>query len=398
MNPWRLIAILEKSDPSFQDLFYPKGLRCRMDDRIVLAIEQHWPAYFPTKKECRGPNWTLSIPESKPLYKPRAGSIQELHAWKKRIAGTIAEGRAYGADISWKRFFAICQKSERLRPFLKNFKPLADFLVQEESMWPCFAGIPVGMETYFQKKLAALLAPGSPYHYSDPDRLRFLHSERPTIEKIQMIGLMNQLFDRPLMILSVLQKCADKSKKVLFWLDLRQHIRAIIKTPTMLTFRKTWLEHAMRMSEATKQSGKACPRKWARLLLAGENNVAPDQVDESEVTQKAIEINRWLNEKKPKQPSLANIRRSWQAIKAAKILLPQDDKYGCDGWIFSWLITLLMEKHFREISAEFKGNAEFIQNYYERFFHYFEIDLSTTRPDQGAGGRNAPTSFGMDDI
>ena len=92
MNPWRLIAILEKSDPSFQDLFYPSGLRCHMDERIVLAIEQHWPAYFPTKKECRGPSWSLSIPENKPLNKPRVGSVQELNAWKKRSRTQLLRG------------------------------------------------------------------------------------------------------------------------------------------------------------------------------------------------------------------------------------------------------------------------------------------------------------------
>ena len=386
MNPWRLIAILEKSDPSFRDLFYPSELRCHLDDRIVLAIEQHWPAYFPTQKECRGPNWSLSIPENKPLYKPRVGSVQELNAWKKKIEGTVAEGRAYGADISWKRFFAICKKSERLRPFLKDFKSLADFLVQEESMWPR-GGVAVGMESFLQGEMAALLATDSPYQYSDPQRLRFLKSRNKTIEKIQMIGLMNQLFDRPLMILAVLQKCADDSKTASFWLDLRHHINAILKTPAPLTFRMTWLEHAMRMSEATKKSGKACPRRWARLLLAGEKNVTSDQIDDSEVAQKAIVVNRWLKGKK--QPTLESIRSSWKVIKAAKLLRPPAERHGCDRWIFSWMITLLMEKHFREISAAFKDDTKGIKNYYGRFFHYMEIDLNKTHPHKRAGGRNA---------
>lgn len=157
--------------------------------------------------------------------------MQELNAWKKRIEGTVAEGRAYGADISWKRFFAICKKSERLRPFLKDFKPLAEFLVQEESMWPRYGGVAVGMEQYFQNEMAALLATDSPYQYSDPQRLRFLTSRKKAIDKIQMISLMNQLFDRPLMILAVLQKCADDSKTISFWLDLRHHMNAILKAP-----------------------------------------------------------------------------------------------------------------------------------------------------------------------
>src|SRR5438045_3564821 len=59
MKAWYFIAVLEKCDPSFQDLFYPRELRCQMDKRIIRAIEEQWPVYFPTRKECRGKNWSI---------------------------------------------------------------------------------------------------------------------------------------------------------------------------------------------------------------------------------------------------------------------------------------------------------------------------------------------------
>src|SRR4051812_15395075 len=108
MNPWRFISILEWSDPSFQELLFPKELRCSIDKRIVRAIDEHWPAYFPTKKESHGQSWSLIIPPSEPLYKPQPKTVLKLQEWKKSIKGTIAEGRAYGADLSWKRFFFLC--------------------------------------------------------------------------------------------------------------------------------------------------------------------------------------------------------------------------------------------------------------------------------------------------
>lgn len=142
MYPLRLIAILEQSDPSFQDLFYPGRFRYLLDKRIVRAIDEHWPAYFPTRKECRGASWSLTIPENEPLYEPNPKSRQKLADWKKSIKGTIAEIRAYQADISWKRFLEICQGVPRLRPLLDDFKPLSDFLIYEESLWPiCFRAL-----------------------------------------------------------------------------------------------------------------------------------------------------------------------------------------------------------------------------------------------------------------
>ena len=377
MYPWRLIAILEKSDPSFRDLFYPKALRCRLAKRTVSAIEEHWPVYFPTRKECRGSNWTLSIPESEALYKPRPDSLQELERWKKSIAGTIVEMRAHGADISWKRFIVICQNTPGLRPFLTNFKPLADFLIYEESMWPHSGGVAVGMGEFFQGRTQALQAPGSPYPFSDPQRLRFLKSKKPTIEKIRMIDLMRQLFDRPLMILAILQKCASESENSSFWLNLQNHIAAIIKTPTPHTFRKIWLEHAMQMSGATKKSGKSCQRKWAKMLIAG------TVVDLDSIT---VQVNSWL--KGNEQPSVKNVLRSWEAIVAANNIPPQQAKVGKDRWLFSWMITLWLEKHFTEIAAEFKGDKDEtkkIQNYYRRFFHYLKI-FHIAKSGKGAGG------------
>ena len=377
MYPWRLIAILEKSDPSFRDLLYPKALRCRLEKRIVRAIEEHWPVYFPTRKTCRGSNWSLSIPEGEALYKPRPDSLQELERWKKSIAGTIVEMRAHGADISWKRFVVICQNTPGLRPFLSDFKPLADFFIYEESLWPRSGGMAVGMDEFFQGRIQALQAPGSPYPFSDPQRLRFLQLKKTTIEKIRMIDLMCQLLDRPLMILAILQKCASESENSSFWLDLQNHITAMIKTPSPLSFRKTWLEHAMQMSGATRKSGKSCPRKWARLLVSNKDPYLRN------IDAKAIEVNSWLKGKK--QPSVENIRRAWLSIVTAKKLTLQQAEIGKDRWLFSWMITLWLEKHFTEVAAEFKGETKKIQKYYRRFFHYLKI-FHIVQKGKGAGG------------
>src|SRR6266853_967385 len=180
MNPWRLIAMLEASDPSFQDLFYPGKYRCSLDNRVVRAIEESWPAYFPTRKECRGSSWSLTIPENEPLYQPRPKSRERLADWKASIEDTIAEIRAYHADISWNRFAEICQKLARLHPLLNDFRRLSDFLIYEESLWPKYGGAAVGQEQYLHGQLRALLAPGSPYHQADPHRLKFLDSQKPT--------------------------------------------------------------------------------------------------------------------------------------------------------------------------------------------------------------------------
>jgi hypothetical protein len=345
-----------------------------LEKRIVRAIEEHWPVYFPTRKTCRGSNWSLSIPESEALYKPRPDSLQELERWKKSIAGTIVEMRAHDADISWKRFVVICQNTPGLRPFLSDFKPLADFLIYQESLWPRSGGMAVGMDEFFQGRIQALQAPGSPYPFSDPQRLRFLQLKKTTIEKIRMIDLMCQLLDRPLMILAILQKCACESKNSLFWLDLQNHITAIIKTPDPLAFRKTWLNHAMLMSGATRKSGKSCQREWAKMLITGKD------VDLDSII---VDVSRWWNGKK--QPSVKNIWRSWQSIVTAKNLTPQQAEIGKDRWLFSWMITLWLENHYTEIAAEFKDDIKNIQNYYRRFFHYLEI-FHITQKGKGAGG------------
>jgi hypothetical protein len=377
MNPWRLIGILENSDPSFQEIFYPTWLRCPLERRIVRAIEEHWPVYFPTRKECRGSSWSLSLPETEPPYKPRSGSLQELNAWKERISGTLAEGRAYRADVSWKRFYEICYKSPRLRPLLRDFKPVANFLMGEESMWPRPSGVAIGMEVYFQRQVQALLAPGSPYLLSDPERLLFLQSNRPTVEKIHMIDLMRRTFDRPLMVLAILQLCARESKNSLFWLDLQNHINAVIKTSSPLAFRNTWFEHAMQMSGSTKKSGESCPRQWARLLVS---NKAPHLQN---IDAKAIEINSWLKGKK--QPSVETIRRTWQAIATAKHLPSKQTEAGNDRWLFSWMITLWLEDNYKEIARKFNGEDAKIQNFYRRFFDYIKIG-HTALNGKWAGG------------
>jgi hypothetical protein len=370
MYPWRLIAMLEKADPSFQDLFYPQRLRCRLDKRIVRAIEENWPAYFPSHKKCRGSSWSLTIPENKPLYKPHPKSKEKVEQWKIDITGSVAEMRAYRADISWRRFALICRNIPRLRPLLKDFKPLADFLISEESMWSDYGGVAVGQEDFFQRQIKAMLGPGSPYHHSDTRRLRFLYSSKPTIEKIRAIGLMQQLFDRPLMILAVLQTCASKSECSQFWLPIQNHIAEIIKTPSPLTFRKTWLEHAMQVSGAIKRTGKSNPRKWATMLVA-KNDPALNVINA-----KAVEVNGWLKGKK--QPSMESVRRSAQVIFKSNKLNPRQTRTeaGKDLWLFSWMITLWLEKHFAEIAAEFKGDNRKIKTYYRRFFHCLKLAQS----------------------
>ena len=379
MNPWRLIAILEDSDPTFQDLFYPGKFRCSLDKRIVRAIEEHWPAYFPTRKECRGASWSLTIPENEHLYQPNPKSRQKLADWKKSIKGTIAEIRAYQADISWKRFLEICRSVPRLHPLLDDFKPLSEFLLHEESLWPKYGGAPVGQEDYFRGQMRALLGPGSPYHQADPDRLKSLDSQNPVMKKIGMIGLMHQLFDRPLMVMAVLQKCASHSPHARFWLPIQNHVAAILKKPTPLAFRKTWLEHAMQVSGAKTNSGKSVPRKWATILVGNKD------ADLTTINAKAVEVHFWLHG--TKQPSMENVRHAGRIIFSdAKINAAQAEA-GKDLWLFSWMVTLWLEKHFTEIAAEFKNDRRAIQNYYRRFFHYLEVfPLSH---NQGADGRNA---------
>lgn len=369
--------MLEQTDISFQDLFYPRRLRCPLEKRVVRAIEENWPVYFPTRKECRGSSWSLTIPEDKPLYQPHPKSRQKLEQWKMEIKGTAVEIRAYRADLSWRRFGVVCQKIPRLRPFLNSFKPLADFLILEESMWLRYDGALVGPEEFFQRQMRVMFALGSPYHHADPNRVRFLSSSKPTMEKIRMADLMCQLFDRPLMILAVLQTSASKLPCSKFWLPVQDHIAAIIKTPSPMTFRKTWLEHAMQVSGAIKKTGKSSPRKWAGML------VSENDPDVNVVNAKAVEVHYWLHGRK--LPSLKNIRRTGHLIFDANGQKVSQADVGNDLWLFSWMITLWLEKHFTEISSEFKNDDRKIQSYYRRFFHYLKI-LNSVRNGQGAGG------------
>lgn len=366
MNPRRLIAILERADPSFQELFYPKALRCPLDGRIVRAMEEHWPAYFPTHKQCRGSSWSLTIPENKALYKPHPNSRQKLEQWKRDIQGTIVEMRAHKADISWKRFVVICRKIPRLRPLLKEFKPLADFLIDEESMWPRYGGILVGQEGYLQGQMRALFSAGSPYRHADPGRLGCLCSSKSANQKIRIIQLMRSLFDRPLMTLAIIQKCASESEHSQFWLPIQHQIAAIVKTQSPTTFRRTWLEHAMQVSGAIKKTGKSCPRKWAKKLIFDKT---PDL---DAINTKAIEVNGWL--KGNKQPSLGNIRLAGQVIFNSDKLNSERIEVWKDLWLFCWMLTVWLEKHYREVAAELKGNNRKIRRYYLRFFHYLKID------------------------
>ena len=186
MYPLLLMQMLERVDPTFQDLFYPKRFRCRLEKRVVSAIEEHSPAYFPTRKACRGNNWSFTIPESEPLYQPHNSSREILADWKKSVKGTIAENRAYDADHSWKRFVSICRKSPRLKPFLKVFTPLAQYLVLEESLWLKTDRDVVGLDVYFQSQLRALLAPSSPYRDADSKRLKFLEEKYIDIKKMNV--------------------------------------------------------------------------------------------------------------------------------------------------------------------------------------------------------------------
>lgn len=180
-----------------------------------------------------------------------------------------------------------------------------------------------------------------------------------------MVGLIQQLFDRPLIVLDILQQCASKSKHSRFWLPIEAHITAIIKTPSPITFRQTWLEHAMQVSGAIKLTGKSCPRKWARMLSSG--------TDLDVINAKAIEVNSWLKGKK--QPSIKNIRRAGQIIFASLPKVQSSTAQAeADLWLFSWMLTLWLEKHFTEIAAEFKDDRRQIRRYYQRFFHYLKID------------------------
>ncbi len=364
------VSILEKQDPSFGQLFYPKHLHYPGDWRTVQAIEVHWPAYFPTRKECRGKNWSLTIAADKPLYKPSQKAQQKLAQWKATIHGTIAELRAYRSDKSWKRFLEICQQNSRIRPHLGELKLLAEFLAREESMRP-----PPGpadyAESVLQKRLAILLSVNSPYLQSDPARLRFLKSQATAEEKLQMINAMQSLLDRPLMTLAVLQLCADKSSVWFGWLDLRGQITAILKNQDRFTFRKTWLDHAMQISGATKSSGEPFPREWARRLLFPKPGEKEDIVA---VGQKAIEVNAWRKGKK--LPSIPKIEQFWEVVATVHKLKPTQGDTGRGVWMFSWMVTLLMEKHYEEIQVWFKNNPVEIKRYYRRFFHHLKTALA----------------------
>ena len=378
MNPYRLISILEHVDPSFRDLFYPGKYRCPLDDRIVLGIEQYWPAYFPTRTECRGKNWSLSILETEPLYKPNPKSRKKLADWKKSIAGTVAEIRAYQADHSWTRFLEICNGTPSLGPLLKDFKPLSEFLIHEESMSPKHGRFPVTQEKFIQDQMQALFASDSPYKYADPKRLKFVASHKPGFEKIRMIGLMRQLFDGPLMSLAILEFCASRSTHSQYWLPVQKHITAIIKAPSPLTFRTNWFEHVMQVSGATTKAGKSVPRKWARLLVGKDDLHA--------INVKAIEVHRWLHGEK--LPSMENVRRGGRVLFKNRNPGGNQAESEKHLWLLSWMVTLWLEKHFTEISAEFEKDRSKIKSYYQRFFHYLKV-YSQIQNEEGAGGRKA---------
>ncbi len=243
-------------------------------------------------------------------------------------------------------------------------------------MWPRHGGVLVGQEELLSAWMNALLAPGSPYRFAEPQRLRFLQSKRPTMDKIQMVHLMRQLFDRPLMTLAILEECAASSHHAVFWLTIEKHVAAIITNPEQLTFRKVWFEHAMQSAGAIKRTGKSARRKWARLLLDGDDPAL------SEINAKAVEVSCWANGKK--QPSVKNIRRSWQII-SKRSGLPQDQSEATgDIWLLSWMATLWLEKHFKEVAAGLKNDTARIQRYYRRFFHYLTI-VRKARKEEGAG-------------
>ncbi len=370
--------MLEHVDPSFKDLFYPGKFRCPFDGRIVKAIEEHWPVYFPTRKECRGKNWSLSISETEPLYQPHPNSVKKLEDWKRSITGTIAEIRAYHADHSWKRFYKLCKGIPSLHPLLNDFKPLTNFLIHEESMWPNYDGRAVDQKEYIQGQIRTLLAPDSPYQHADPKRLRLLASHKPAFEKIRMIGLMRQVFDCPLMVLAVLELSANRSPHSQYWLPVKKHITAIIKAQSPLSFRKTWLEHAMRVSGATTKTGKPVARKWAGMLVGKD--------DQHAINVKAIEVHRWFRGKK--LPSMESIRRTGRiAFNNSKFSGSQIESQK-HLWLLSWMVTLWLEKHFKEITTEFNHDRRKIKNYYQRFFHYLTI-FSRIQKGKGAGGRKA---------
>jgi hypothetical protein len=182
------------------------------------------------------------------------------------------------------------------------------------------------------------------------------------------------------MALAILQECMDQSKHQWLWLDLRKHIKAIRSKPDPKTFRRTWLEHAMRTAGATKKYGQPCPRKWARMLLPeSKQNLLGTNA-------KAIEVHGW---QKGTIPSVKNIQNSWRVVVTAMHLSPKDAENGADTWLFSWMITLLMEKHFNEITAALPGDPSKVKRYYSRFFQYLKLDLTIPGSGKEAGGHSA---------
>jgi hypothetical protein len=134
-------------------------------------------------------------------------------------------------------------------------------------------------------------------------------------------------------------------------------------------------DHALRLAGATKPSGKPFPREWARQLLVAQRGEKEGIEDPGS---KAIEVNAWLKGKK--LPSIRNIEQSWNVVATLHASRIPDEAAGRDVWIFSWMIALLMEKHYEEIRCAFKRDkVKFqrrqIQRYYRRFFHHLKTVL-----------------------
>jgi hypothetical protein len=96
----------------------------------------------------------------------------------------------------------------------------------------------------------------------------------------------------------------------------------------------------------------------------------------------------WFGEK---QPSMENVRHTGRIVFANSKLNMGQAEAGRNLWLFSWTVTLWLEKHFKEIAAEFNRDRHKIQGYYRRFFYYQKIAAQNPN-NKEAGGTSTPIS------
>jgi hypothetical protein len=83
--------------------------------------------------------------------------------------------------------------------------------------------------------------------------------------------------------------------------------------------------------------------------------VSEKDPDVNVINAKAVEVHYWLHGRK--LPSLKNVRRIGRVIFDDSRQNANQADAGKDLWLFSWMITLWIERHFVEIASEFKNEG-----------------------------------------